>query len=549
MHTPVRLALLLGSFVLAGAALAGPLDEARQQLEAGEFEAVDKALAPLLREAQPPPEALLLSARANRARGLLITASRRIDELLDITKAASAAQVLLGADLAFTINEHDKALERYRVYLTQFADEADPAELIRARDRLFKHGVYPDTYLAVLKRAEPDHSLWQQGYWQLRNLERAYEGEKMVQVAKALLGTFREPRYGNGVLGRLRHAAGDGVIDRRTAVATMAGHRYSDWNAMEDLLRHIHWDPEHALIALKALGRPVGEHHLRELRRLSKEKDAQKRRALAAAYLELAPIYRDSDHRHHYRHYLERLANEQNVFGGYEGEDPVDTARATELLAPLLEMFAEQPGQIRGIADRFLEHFVADEQKQAFARQFAPAIHPERLRAVFGDDAAAARELRAVYPKPDWFDYYFFDVYDKPEEAERVVGEVRGHLWQRPGSFAAADLGRRFFTHSVVDAAAKVKLLQDFYRAAGYSRRLQQFADEAAKVKALQEHEGFQAFREALAEKRAGEDALMVLHGRLAATTRGTTSGRCCRSSGRPMARTSRPATMRCAIA
>lgn len=516
-------ALLLPATV--SPAFAGPVEDARAALEAGEYANVDKALKSLLEQSVPPVEALEISLEAAIADGRVVTAQRRVTRLLKVVPEPSPELLHRAAVVAERAGEDRLALSRHLSYSEAVTGAS--AQLEHSLRYLLQNGAYPDSCRKYVGVFGTTSGAWTLCRSQLDRLLMSGDSERGMPLAEFIMSKWNNPLHVGSVHARLREAASNYQLGRevrqRFVDPLRLMLRFSPDNAAYaesmywDCYRHIGVaERVELLFALHDMaGAPLSSNHVYHFSYMRDLPTEEARIAAGKRFLALEKLYRDSGTDWHYREYMRHLCESPQVFA-VEGKELLGSdellARFDELARRYADMPSEVTGQIANIAMRFLD----GDARAAFLRKHLALLEPrmvwELARAEGMQDYeatfAGAAESKSYKYKVD-LAYYLIDAHNSQKNYDALLDAAREYCRAWPSRFSSGHLRNHVALNSNLSVQQRVDFFRGLYEQAGYTDPLKNCVNEMARRKEFANDGEFQAFKTAFEAKNEGADEVM----------------------------------------
>ncbi len=510
----------------AGSLFAAPIDDAKALLAQKKYEEVDKALGELLTGQSPNPEALKISFDAAMADGRVITASKRIDTLLDITEGKDPALLLQGAELAENLSDSRKALVRYVAY-ARLENNRTPS-LEKALIYVLSKGPYADEYKKYLQIFGPTDRGWDMGQQLLERLIEIPDAPKAREIAELIMTTYPQGERVYRIHQMLRQAADNFLLGKEPrerfyqTLMVMVKGVPSNYADIDHILRNA--DPEmnyqervdFVLEAMSRSKQPVSLEIINRFRNAGVlETDDAKLKA-GRAYLALEPVYRDSKNPADYGTYLGIMGEMPQVFA-IEGKallSPADvSAKISALLAKTPNNFVPASGQI----ENFCSRYFANPEKLALIQAQIPVL-PIRwldflLTETKGQNIDAV--LAANY-KDKTFKYIIdqntnlMPTFNRLERKDLLIAAARNYIAAYPGTFSEVHVRSNVMGSALFSVDEKISFLDEMANKLGGCPQLVTMAAAMAGDKAnFGDNPKFQAVKQKIDAKTPSNDPLV----------------------------------------
>jgi len=526
MKTLVGVGAVVALVVGASLAWAGPIEDARALVAQKKYDQVDKALEKELAARPPNADALRISLEAALASGRIVTADRRLNDLLRQVQNADLELVVQGAVLAGINGDSRTALTRYLAYARGVDAKSD--KLDAAFTYVLLREAYPDEFKKYVKTFGATDKGWLLGTKLLGRLVEVPDAAKALEIAEFLMQTWPEPQRVAWVHGTLKAAADSFALGKepkdrwvRTAML-MAKYAPSDY---------IHlWTIQQAnggafSPAEKVqLFLEIQAHAKQPLENLLGLMDAARdlptddaKIEAARKYLPLEALYKASPNPADYERFVRVIVDSPQVFA-IKDKAVVSPAQMQAMVDALIAKAGPtDPGRLWQVAPGAADRYTADPAaKAAFCRRIVPYLDSQRIGEMLattkGQDLdAVLAEVGKAKGYGGLIDLHQFSlgVYVTLKAKDRLINACREMMLARPASFDAGQVREKLMGGDLAAVDEKLALLEEVVGKVGWSPAMDNLLKEMANdKKTFGDNPRFQALKKNHDARPQGSDIL-----------------------------------------
>ena len=436
--------LIVGAALLASssAVSAAPLDEARTLYDQQKYEQVDDVLDRSLSSGEATADVLMLSYRANREAGRMVTANRRITTLLDASGKPDPAVLLEAARAAERAGDRSVALSRYLLYTDRQAKKSP--DLREALVFLSRHGAFPEQYRRLIDLYGTDDRGWELGKGLLQRVLEEGRPEPSLDFAAFLLDQYHAPNQVLHVEYRLRNASDRQLLGRNNnlrhvrpmeLVAPYDTERWDKNGPRRDLWNHAirHMSSERRVELLFAMQEAYSDaemlpwsEYFHDYRIIDRVDDLDRRHELSRKFLD---VYREHSDEWEL---LDVIRHSRGAFR-MDGRVLIDAAMAEKLIDERVAAGGGSSDRIFDIVKRYIGE--RSEQGLEVLARHAHRLKPHQVRHVLvykerlhQEAQKQAEAEKEPTPLPAAEVERVYNIAKKNRDAEELI-ELHRHLW------------------------------------------------------------------------------------------------------------------------